>query len=304
MRAFQMDATALLARRAVSRSHHASHSLSRRAFLGGATGAAGLALGSTLVRPATAVAAGPRTNAAPKPTTNITNLNGTDFHLTFLNPGLDPSSITDFNGFVGAADVQGTGTATNPDGSTETLLFDTDMRFMRGAYVAQDGAVRNAAFGFVWLDLYRGQYDFTNFSTQLHDFDPGITPYPDGLFWTVPLQSPDGVDVELGAGKARMTATDLAVMDFFNIPNALFHLEDPLSVGATCSFDIQWSGPVTNRSAVTGPSGSSGELVMNQATMTWSATNANGFSYQSDPAGTTSVFAELGRVRNGVFANG
>jgi hypothetical protein len=38
------------------------------------------------------------------------------------------SSIADFNGFIGVADVQGNGTATNPDGSTETLLFDTDMR--------------------------------------------------------------------------------------------------------------------------------------------------------------------------------
>ena len=144
-----MDTATLLARRAVSRSHHASHRLSRRAFLGGATGAAGLALGSSLLGPTTALAAGRRTNAAPKPTTNTTNINGTDFQLTFFGPGLDPSSITDFNGFVGVADVQGTGTATNPDGSTETLLFDTDMRFMRGAYVAQDGAVHNATFGFV-----------------------------------------------------------------------------------------------------------------------------------------------------------
>jgi hypothetical protein len=62
---------------------------------------------------------------------------------------VDPSSITDFKGFVGVADVRGHGTARNPDGSVETLLFDTDMRFMQGTYVGQDGAVHEATFGFV-----------------------------------------------------------------------------------------------------------------------------------------------------------
>jgi hypothetical protein len=152
------------------------------------------------------------------------------------------------------------------------------------------------------LDLYRGQFDFVNFTTQVHDFDPGITPYPSGLFWTVPLES-SAVDVQFGAGRAHMTATDLAVLDFFDIPNALFHFQNPVSVPATCSFDISWSGPVTQRSAVTGPPGSSGQLIMDQATMTWSATNSSGFSFKSDPTPTTSLFAQLGQVRNGVFSD-
>ena len=86
----------------------------------------------------------------PRPTPATTTINGVAFH--FVNPfqaGVDPSSITDFKGFVGAADVQGTGTARNPDGSVETLLFDTDMRFMQGTYVGLDGAVHEATFGFV-----------------------------------------------------------------------------------------------------------------------------------------------------------
>jgi hypothetical protein len=41
---------------------------------------------------------------------------------------------------------------------------------------------------------------------------------------------------------------------------------------------------------------------MSAATMTWSASNSLGFSFVSNPAGTTSVFAELGHVSNGVFA--
>ena len=60
---------------------------------------------------------------------------------------------------------------------------------------------------------------------------------------------------------------------------------------------------MTDRSPVTNPAGSSGELVLSQATMTWSASNAEGFSFQSEPTGTTSVIAQLGRVGNGVFFN-
>lgn len=150
------------------------------------------------------------------------------------------------------------------------------------------------------MDLYRSRYDFTNFTTQVHDFDPGIHPYPSGLFWTVPNPSLDSIN--LGLGTARMTMTDLAVTDFFDIPNALFRFQDPVSSPAKCSFDIHWSGPVTSRGGVTNSPGSTGELVMSSATMTWSASNALGFSFRSNPEGTTSAFAQLGKISNGVFA--
>jgi hypothetical protein len=128
--------------------HYARHGLSRRAFIGGAA-AAGASLGSGLLWPA-AASAGSFSVPPPRPTPATTTVNGVAFH--FVDPfhaGVDPSSITDFKGFVGVADVQGTGTARNPDGSVETLLFDTDMRFMQGTYVGLDGAVHHATFGFV-----------------------------------------------------------------------------------------------------------------------------------------------------------
>jgi hypothetical protein len=109
------------------------------------------------------------------------------------------------------------------------------------------------------------------------------------------------LDVQLGAGKARMTMTNLSLLDYFSIPNALFHFQDP--VAAVCSFDIRWSGPVTDRSPVVAPAGSEGDLVLSSATMTWSASNDLGFSFESDPTPTSSIFAQLGRVRNGVFAD-
>jgi len=55
------------------------------------------------------------------------------------------STITDFNGVVGAADMQGT--AEGSDGTTYS--FDADMRFMQGLYVGTDGRLRLGSFGFV-----------------------------------------------------------------------------------------------------------------------------------------------------------
>jgi hypothetical protein len=144
-----------------------------------------------------------------------------------------------------------------------------------------------------------------NFATQISDFDPGITPYPEGLFWTVPLAD-DGVEVNFGAGRASMKANNLALSDFFNIPNALFRFQSPVSAPAVCSFDVHWSGPVTDRSKVDDPVvGFAGQFLLNQATMTWSAVREgkDGFSFVSDPAPTTSAFAQLGKMRNGVFFN-
>jgi hypothetical protein len=59
--------------------------------------------------------------------------------------GGEPSTITDFNGFVGVAHVQGTGT----DGQGHTLLWDADLRFMQGDYRGVDGRLHSGTFGFV-----------------------------------------------------------------------------------------------------------------------------------------------------------
>ena len=138
------------------------------------------------------------------------------------------------------------------------------------------------------------------------------------MFWTVPLRSGDdgdsrlrshddegqgGVTVDLDDGKARMMATNLHVRDFFNIPNALLRFQKPVSVGATVSFDIRWMGPATHPAAVTSPPGSTGRVFKSPVTIKWSATSASGFSFKSNPAGTTSFFGQLGHVRNGIFAD-
>jgi hypothetical protein len=129
-------------------SRHASHLLSRRTFLGGTAGVGAAAIGAALLGPTAAFAARPST-LAPNPTTTTFPLGPLTFSIGGFDDGVDPSSITDFKGFVGVADVQGTGIGTNRHGASEPLLFDTDMRFMTGVYVAQDGRVHEGTFGFV-----------------------------------------------------------------------------------------------------------------------------------------------------------
>jgi hypothetical protein len=150
MQAFGMDSSGWpSAPGSGSSSHYARHGPSRRVFISGAAAVtAGASLGSGLLWPAAASAA-PFSVPPPRPTTATFTVNGVTFHNVFPGPGVDPSSITDFKGLVGAADVRGTGTARNPDGSVETLLFDTDMRFMQGTYVGLDGRRHEATFGFV-----------------------------------------------------------------------------------------------------------------------------------------------------------
>jgi hypothetical protein len=92
-----------------------------------------------------------RTNGQPRPIPGGFDQNfnpvPSDPLVHVLPPavGFEMSTISDFNGVVGAGEIQGT--ATGSDGSRYT--FDTDMRFMQGAYVGLDGRVYNGAFGFI-----------------------------------------------------------------------------------------------------------------------------------------------------------
>ena len=150
MQAIQMDSSGWPVPDALSSSHHARHAFSRRTFIGGTAAAAGASLGSGLLWPAAGSAASlSGRGRLPRPTTATTTVGGVDFHFTSFGSGTDPSSITDFKGLVGVADVRGHGTARHRDGRTEKLLFDTDMRFMKGTYVGRDGNVHRGTFGFI-----------------------------------------------------------------------------------------------------------------------------------------------------------
>ncbi len=64
--------------------------------------------------------------------------------------GRDPSTIFNFDGVIGVADLdlKGTGTDTTT-GQSARYDFHTDMRFMAGRFVATDGRVYSGAFAFI-----------------------------------------------------------------------------------------------------------------------------------------------------------
>jgi hypothetical protein len=59
--------------------------------------------------------------------------------------GFEMSTITDFIGNVGAAEIRGTATGSDKT----TYWFDADMRFMQGLYVSVGGNARLGSFAFV-----------------------------------------------------------------------------------------------------------------------------------------------------------
>ena len=136
---------------------------------------------------------------------------------------------------------------------------------------------------------------------QIHDLNPTTFP-PVGLFWTTEIPVA-GVDVHLGKGTASLQASDVAILDYGYIPNALFG-GGPAPTPGMVSFNVVWSGvderlSIENTDPVFG--GFAGEFVRNHAQMEWSAVVGD-FTFVSDPIATsTSSFAEIGHERNGSF---
>ena len=120
-----------------------SAAVSRRQFLGtaGATGV-GLGLGSGLLTSAVAAVL-PR----PIPSGFVTPV-GVFIHHHLPARGIEASQITDFRGTIGLAQLTGTGTGTL-NGTSSTLSFEIDNRFMQGTYVGVDGRRHQGTFGFI-----------------------------------------------------------------------------------------------------------------------------------------------------------
>jgi len=114
-----------------------------------AAGGTAAVLGAGLWLPAVAHAK-PRNGAAPKPIPGGQQFfgPGTEVFHVFLGPGLENSTITDFNGAIAAAHVLGTVTEIRGSTRTPGLLVDGDLRFMQGAYIGVDGRHYNGTFGF------------------------------------------------------------------------------------------------------------------------------------------------------------
>ena len=119
--------------------------MSRRGFLGaGMAATAGL-----LLTPSFAGADGAVTGATPSPIPGGFVFDGKLFHN--YAPGVfdavdaDPSGITDFNGHVGYAVIDGSGIGRTASGPVP-LSYEVDLRFMQGVYVGVDGRRRRGTF--------------------------------------------------------------------------------------------------------------------------------------------------------------
>jgi hypothetical protein len=142
--------------RQIGHAHFWERALTRGELLGTAAGAVGVAATAGLWSPAAAKAAG-LAGSRPRPIPGGTTIGGLGtFHfffpeanpfspVTIENNRGDPSSITDFNGFIGVGDYSG---GTGMAGSTK-LFWQADLRFMKGRYVGEDGNQHRGAFAFV-----------------------------------------------------------------------------------------------------------------------------------------------------------
>jgi hypothetical protein len=129
-----------------------SAAVSRRRFLGtaAATGAGlGLGLGSGALTPAIAAADGGGSAVLPRPIPSgfLTPV-GVFIHHHPPGRGIEASQITDFKGTIGLAQLTGTGTGTL-HGTSKTLTFEMDNRFMQGTYIGVDGQRHQGTFGFI-----------------------------------------------------------------------------------------------------------------------------------------------------------
>ena len=122
-------------------------SVSRRAFLHGTTGAAGLALAAAHGTPAQA-AQPSRGEPLPIPTVDHTPFG--PIHAADPAMGQDPSLITDFQGVAGTATLSltGLGTDTTAD-QTAQYGFKMDVSFMQGAFLGADGQSHQGSFAFI-----------------------------------------------------------------------------------------------------------------------------------------------------------
>lgn len=142
--------------------------VSRRQLIKTAAGAAGagFALSSGLSVPARAQEErdGQPLCGRPLPIPHVTDLSAKfgpfAFPHFFLpgpvdNPpsntkGHDPSTITNFRGFIGQADLNFSGTGTDTaTGQSAAYQFHTDMRFMKGVFIGADEREHRGTFAFI-----------------------------------------------------------------------------------------------------------------------------------------------------------
>lgn len=142
---------------------------------------------------------------------------------------------------------------------------------------------------------------------SIHSYDLGyVSGYPGGLFWTSGpgVISLDSVVTHLGDGTASLQFQNVAVLDWVTVKNSLSD-GTFLGVGpfpASMSLNMQWSGVTRRLSGFSDPTnGFQGNFVENTATIQLSVQNSDGSFSFSGTGDTSSCFAQIGQMQNGVF---
>jgi hypothetical protein len=129
--------------------HFWERAFSRRQLLRSAAGATAL-VATGAPRVAAARGRASSDNPRPIPFDLFGGQGPVVIHVDLPYFSYELSTITDFNGFVAAAELQGTGVGSNTaTGATTAYTFDADMRIMDGVYVGEDGRPHRGLFGFV-----------------------------------------------------------------------------------------------------------------------------------------------------------
>jgi hypothetical protein len=127
-------------------SHFWERAFSRRDFLA----AAGLAGGAVVTSSSWMPVLGKASQAAPRPIPYGTMVGGQLFRFLPPQSNSDESSIYDFKGMVGVAEISGPGAGVHNGGPlAANAQFGSDNRFMTGVYVGTDGKQHHGTFGFI-----------------------------------------------------------------------------------------------------------------------------------------------------------
>jgi hypothetical protein len=138
-----------IAHREGGHAHFWERALSRRTFLGAAGLAGGAVVTSSMWTPLIAEAAAEPAPPSPIPIPYGSIVGGKLFHFNFPVANTDVSSIFDFKGVVGVADINGPGAGVHNGKPLNGATFGSDNRFMQGVYVGSDGERHRGTFAFI-----------------------------------------------------------------------------------------------------------------------------------------------------------
>jgi hypothetical protein len=99
------------------------------------------------------------TGAMPRPIPGGLELgDGHLIHIYSPKSGQEPSTITDFRGFVGVSQTEGEGTVTKggetggfsaPTATGDRLVYRANLRFMQGHYIGENGEEHAGTAAFI-----------------------------------------------------------------------------------------------------------------------------------------------------------